>query len=153
MKTSTWVLIGSAALCASLFWSGSVVPGQAPKATREIEVKVADTLTGEPEPFIEDATRTAKVQEKASTPSKPAQRRSFLRLRPLGLMLGLAMRSMQVGGAILTGAAATRPPGVVPYNVNGNQPGTEVSWSVLGLADNEDEGGEGSDAVVWTGGS
>lgn len=130
-------------------WSGlqtiqaeSFVPAQ----TQEVELRTIAIGDCETPPNIpedtEEATSIAVQAGDLANPRQLHRQRSPLgsALRyPWRVALGLTLRGLQMSGSI-SAAAAVPPAGVLPYPV---QPTLDVAWTLQGLADDEEQAGEG----------
>lgn len=115
-----------------------------PELPQEVEVKLLEAQRPD-EPVQEADEVAAQARPSASSKGKAAKVPVSVSSARLKLALvGLWLRGMAVAASA---APAPIPSGVNPFP---DQPRLDVSWSLQGLADEEDQGGEG-DIVDYDG--
>ena len=146
MKSRLSVGVTAAAILAGC-WSFGVFaePVLQPEPPQEVELKLLEAQRPD-EPVAEaDEAAVAASPVSAKAKSKVSQQPSGLGPGQLKVALvGLWLRGMAVAASA---APAPIPSGVNPFP---DQPRLDVSWSLQGLADEEDQGGEG-DIVDYDG--
>ena len=126
-------------------WSFGVFaePVLQPEPAQEVELKLLEAQRpDEPVAEVDEAAVAASL-----VPAKAKAKSKISHLDPAQLkvaLVGLWLRGMAVAASA---APAPIPSGVNPFP---DQPRLDVSWSLQGLADEEDQGGEG-DIVDYDG--
>lgn len=124
-------------------WDGSLVGGGLPVPPAEIEITARD-LSGSHR-FVEEALPAVpaipqakyfalKVTQDLMNPAPHLSQAGRVRFNPLTGAMAMLLRGMMVA------ASGAVPAGAQAYPA---QPGLDVSWSLQGMADEEEQGGEG----------
>lgn len=145
MKTR--LCVGTAAAVLIGCWGVGVFadPVVEPAATQGVELRLLEAQRPEVPAFEpEEMAGAEAVAPRQAELKMTSGAADFGPARVKVLLAGLWLRGMAV-------AASSAPP-VIPAGVNPypNQPRLDVSWSLQGLADEEDQGGEG-DIVDYDG--
>lgn len=134
MKESLAVTVAGMVFALSC-WTAIVHNAPRPPETREIEVQCDLGSYEEPLNIREESS---PAPQPALANHKPTVFDHALR-GPKRYAIGLVIQAVSISGG-LSFAASTPPSGVLPYPV---QPKLDVAWSLQGLADQEEQAGEG----------